>query len=913
MKNKLIIIVVGILALLILLGISFAIYSVNSEASIDLEKVSSEKSILIQNDNFGNLSDSKSSQNKKSVANGRSFKNSKLNEKVVDQTLCSAKTDDSNSEGESSELEIIFYDGDQNTLLTNYQLEIEFNFQNETPRRDFYTTDKEGKVRINTIKKGNMALSIFTKDYPISQETVSILFKRHTQAITLYRGGTIEIKATDQENKIINNLQVIFLPKFSLNLDFKSIDLPANLIDSRNIYQVSNITLGSHELFFKAKGYLESPIYKINIEPNKATYIEIKLLKPRVIYLDLNIEEKPKSIQVMKSKVRPEYYLYSNVHSSMLSLMDVKPFEGNKIYLNQKSLYEIALEERVVPFISIYVDTFVPQTIEINNHQDFYKISLDSALETTIKIIDSNKNAVVGAYVSCSSDFFYQNEYSDKDGYVKLIGLKKDMILNLKVSHENYVALNENWKFKGRDNLTKNFVLKDGNEINGIVTADGKGVAGADVFLYVYKFKDDLKAHTKTDGKGYYSFSHLFEEGYADYWIKVFHRKLGVAYKSRFYLADPISVFNFNLINEKSLSFKLVNNNGDSMPNQKFILKCVDANLEKYIGTTNEQGECNIFNLFPGKYLISLEGSEQTLNENNINVPSTNLILVCKPIDYTIINIKIPNNLDYLGLLTDISYSNFEISKINPSKKENGKYSLSKTNNHYDIGKRYEDDISNFQGIIGCSFGLEIFDIFLEAPGYSAIKVGPFKNFESIPKEIIINLNKGYDLRITVIDSQENKKIENETVEVYFNYYKLRGLPTNENGEVVFNHLIGKNTITINSEKYIPFQTEIDISETKDLLIKLTKVGHIKGQIVIPDEIEVISIELISDESQNKILYGKKPINTGEVEFNRLIPGDYSIKIKYKHLDAHKEFLINKILVESNKTTEINLSPIIEK
>ena len=106
--------------------------------------------------------------------------------------------------------------------------------------------------------------------------------------------------------------------------------------------------------------------------------------------------------------------------------------------------------------------------------------------------------------------------------------------------------------------------------------------------------------------------------------------------------------------------------------------------------------------------------------------------------------------------------------------------------------------------------------------------------------------------------------------------------------------------------------------QTKEMVIKLTKSGQLKGHLpIVKETVSRTLLTLIPiSPVKNQLVEGTIQIGAnGNFFFNQLLPGEYSISVEtnFNEGKIQKDLLPNKIIIESGKTTEINLDAIIKK
>ena len=227
----------------------------------------------------------------------------KSGQMVVDQTLKrSLSNDGSEDDSEKFEIvnEIILIDGATNLVLKNYRVALNFTFDNILA--DMYTveinrlkSDSNGKITFKTEKAGILNMVIISDTYAVLAQKVLVGYGKNEYKAKLYKGGILEIHATNEDNEIVKDLMVD--PQDWIYDEIVSSFKPLSFDAQRGLYTLINL-LGTTKLTFHAKGYNSTKVYQINIAPNQKSYLEIRLQRPRKIFLSLDLDNKPEKIKV---------------------------------------------------------------------------------------------------------------------------------------------------------------------------------------------------------------------------------------------------------------------------------------------------------------------------------------------------------------------------------------------------------------------------------------------------------------------------------------------------------------------------------------------------------------------------------------------------------------------------------------
>jgi hypothetical protein len=513
---------------------------------------------------------------------------------VVDQTLHSLAIEDEkvkyafNCVGtvkEKINVEISVSDGELNKILADLDVELKYKYNNDATKSEKFKTDKEGKFIFTTTQSGFVYLQLFTNDFSINSKYLSIRYGKNEYSAKLYKGGSLEVRATNAENKVVEGLTAKLggVSRFRQTQD----SLPMVLDAARGIYTLSNLPVGTQDVSFKAIGYQESPSYKIRVEAKGNSLLEVKLNASRTIFFDLAISTKPDLIFVSNRKiirsrgrnnVPTENLVVNNetgnsrqgnrqvnrqggfsggAQNQISTGVIGANGEKTEAFKNANGLYEFELEDRNTTGLTLYVDKYIPQDVNLVPEKDTYKLTLTEGYAGELLVTDEKGVVVVGASVNYAAGVFKQIAVSGEDGVALLTGLNEKMVLRLNVTHKDFVVFNDSWSFDSIEQNSKKIALVEAKGISGKIKFGDKVVMGAKVQLFI-SGNNNAIAKMDSDGEGTYFFNNLEDKKDKDYTLKAFHRDYGTAVSSTVKFENKAQVVDLTLIEEKSLGIKLV-------------------------------------------------------------------------------------------------------------------------------------------------------------------------------------------------------------------------------------------------------------------------------------------------------------------------------------------------------------------
>lgn len=916
MKNKQIIPIIGVLTLFVLVGIFYAFYSSNSENSIGIEKTPPAKTTVNQNSNEAKTFDSKSKLNNETNSIRPSVNNAKESDKVVDQMLHSSAIIDENvlgAEKEKLEIEITVYDGDQNRVLTDYPVEFEYTYFDYTYRESRFPEVKDSYVKGKgvTDNKGNLLiisednilsnLHLITQDYAIKTfETIAIDYGKNKLKAKLFRGGVLEFRAFNNESKVINDLQIIYHPVWK---KFKPFSL--NFDTERQLYIMKNIPLGSLELSFKAVGYHETVVYKLNVVAQAINTFDIKLNKPRKLTIDFDLSSKPNFIK---------YFLRNDFNAEATI--------GKVSYKNINNLYELEIDNFEINFFNLEVEGFITKVIYISPEIDYYKISLEKPFDGFLRIINEKEESIKGAEIYYSEERssrkfdnggysdFPENQivFTDEKGAASIKNLKNKMKIYLNVSAQNYKNETLVWDFSAKEKNAKTVILKSivAKEVNisGRILCENKVVQNASIILYKKNVQIEPVGYKDSDEKGNFKFSLEINENSEDteYFISAFHIIYGIAKSPTFKISNLPDEHILTLVKEKSFKLKLVDSQGMPLADKSITIE--PDNMGYYLTrriTTDKNGEFDFYNYTLGKYTFKINDFHYRITNRVFNYvkPEETIVLVAEKRLLKKLNIFTSNKEQYNGILKVEGEIKIEDKAVN-EKEVKGEFEQIST---------FSDESSNTFIYLPQSLFAKKFILTFNAPGFAIIRMGPYIKEDQLPIEFELNLQIGTALKINVEEFGYGLPIENAKVELLSDISKIAVLPTNKKGEVQFKNLQGKYQIKIVVKDFVIYKEEIEIPNIDDVKIKLIKGGSLNFSWEQRKEDEKITIVFWNEKEKYVRSFA------GEFELKNILPGEYVlglVKERESEIMVHKIYP-GKISIVNEKVFKVNIDELFKK
>jgi hypothetical protein len=247
------------------------------------------------------------------------------------------------------EFAITIIDGETKNALIEYGVILKYKIKDDEIKEVNYITDKQGKLKFSTSKSDNIIFHIITKDYGIHSFGRRLVNGNNYYIASLFKGGAIELRVTNNENNVIENLEAIVGKE--KNWHEKPFAAPLVFNSANGTYLIENLPIGLQEISFKAPGYLESVIYKIPVEVNSKTTFEVKLTKARKITIDLDVKVKPNSINILNTKFNRERITYGADDNRRLVN------ELTQVFKNKNDMYEYYILEKTTG-LSILADKY---------------------------------------------------------------------------------------------------------------------------------------------------------------------------------------------------------------------------------------------------------------------------------------------------------------------------------------------------------------------------------------------------------------------------------------------------------------------------------------------------------------------------------------------------------------------------
>lgn len=855
------------LLFLIIAGIFFAFYSVSNESSAgDEENLNSEQAKKEQNNSLHSGANKNEREQKNLKAKNFGNKN---NEKVVDQT---SRVNENvlGAETKIIEIEIVLFDGEQNKILPNYEAKVSIAFMENSSsnNNEFKRTDSEGKFILKTKRTGQASLCVYANAFAICAVPIFVNFGKNTCKVNLLKGGSVEIHATNTEDKPIENLKVIFKDSL-LNAIYEDSKLFA-FVSEKGVTIMKNVPIGNLTLSFKALGYQESWPFNINVSSNNTARLEVRLQRARMLYFDLEVKVKPKTIRVLHKVLR------------IVSGSPEDVIEEFLAYQNQKGLFEFQFEEQIQKDLMIIVSNYAFQELAILPNVDTYRLKMLEGFNGEIKVINSTGQPVSDAKILISEGTFHIETVSDSNGKVVLANLKENMNLELIVTHFQFNDLEDKWLFDAKKQKSKVVTLNNGVGVSGKITCGGKTVMGAKVILT--ENKSNIKAFDfsmvfETDADGNYYFFNLENKTGKTYFIEAYHSEYGVAKSTLFTIDTKKQEFNLILKNEKSTTIKIIDNNNQPLPHKQLVyyLKADEEYSKSF--ETDEKGECVLNNLIHGIYYFTLEDENLMISSAaEFQIPTDTIELKAYKMKKIKIHVSLSDDTPYKGVLSIKQNDMGRIKALDVIKIDDGVYSV-----YIDA-----DEMATF-------------DLYGEAADFPVVKMGNY-TANTIPEEINFKLPLSQSLKVKVEDSSNGKPVPFSLVKILNDSYLLQTLQTDEKGEIIFSNLNGVVHLNVTSEEFSNLNTTIDLSKTKEFVAKLMKGGGVKGHITIGEAFSKVSI-ILQPMGKSLDLDEK-----GNFEFLNIKPGQYTLNIKKTLKNANPDLPPNiKSIAFQISSGEINV------
>lgn len=918
MKSNIIVTLIGAFLLLLFCGSLIVYHAISSDESfvnnqIESNDIDAEVNHTANSENDNNEKTNASNPNmpgNEKVKNRKDFSsdentykkplvpsinNQNSKEVVVDQTLANTKNSPdliktSNIENttesiqEKVEIEITVLNGLDNKILADFDIDAIGEFRGGYIKSGSFKTDKNGKFILTVGIIGSMFLKLNTADYSTHTRVMSVKYGKNEYRAKLLKGGTLEIKATSADNKPVEGLTAKFNTFFRAPTEKDS--FPLTFDNVKGVYILNNVPLGAQDISFKAPGFLETEFYKVRVDVKNTSYLEVRLYGTKMLYFDLNIPKKPDLIFVTNLKranttvKSPEY----NVSTRLPSRVSNQTHIPNKIeikqdrlesFKNQNGLFEFELTEKSITNLTLDVDGYVPKEITITPNSDTYKIILMEGFTGKLQIKNEKNEPIAGATVTYTSGLLNQISVSNEKGEAELSGMTKSMWLQLAVVHPKYASWNEKWHFDSEEQNTKIIVLKEGKGISGKIKFEDKAVSGAIVTL-MQAGKPAPIATMTTGADGAYFFNKI--EGKSDilYVVSAIHSERGVATSAPTAISEKNITIDLVLVNEKSITVKVVDERGEPLHNKKVNIISDLNNEYAFSVATNEKGEAELFNINRGTYTVILDDSKYRCTPAKTTIPAGLVTLTAKKKNLKKVNITVSDGKPFSGEL---------------------KVTLER--NDWPIEVTVDEDGYFVEFNDSIVFVIVVF----QAQGYGSVRLGPYQNAENFPKEFNVHFKPGENFKVKVIDDADLQPIPYVTVEIIESGIKIEALPTNELGEINFSHIGGRFFVLVTDQSYAKFSTEFDGSQAKETTIRLVKGGSLKGHLTLKKEVAKAKI-MLEPGTENSAID-----SAGNFEILNLLPGEYTISVVRTFKDGRTQIekIPARIIIEREKQFEIDL------
>lgn len=820
---------------------------------------------------------------------------------------------------DKKEIEIHLIDGESNADLKNTPILIEILKDEKIVTFEKQISNNNGVISFKTKNLNIQNLTIAARGYVkhhlknLSLPTIGL----NKYEAKLYKGGSIEVKATNKEGNRIANLEAV------LYYGNETILHPSTFNPKTGIYLLTDVPLGYQGVFFKAKGYHDTPTYSIRITSKELTKLEIQLDLPRIITIELDCPKKPAFIIGYRNKIENNIYMFKDelITNSLPSSTNCQfgpppDYTKNLVKIiankNENDLYEITINSNRINTIQFDFEEYVSKYITIDQKINYYKLKLEKIYNGSIKVLNEKdepaKNAKIWfsptSFTEIEGEKFDYSDYpdnskvilSDENGFAQINNLKAnmDILIQIELEDEDYSYSNHEWKYREAENqsiiIRLKSKIKNTNSVMGIIKSGGNAVNEAKISLYTKSGECYSTTTSGQDGRFAINYYQPIESNTNDFYLIANHPEYGVSKSPYFHFDNKPLNLDLNLIKEKSLNLKIMDSNNTPFSNEKIFL-LIGGNYRN--ATTDINGEAVLFNLTHGEFKVLLNNNIYKIkNSDNIIIPSEKVTLIVEKKELTKLNISLSNSSSYKG--------KFDIFIAEENQKFPKKLiPLIDTAGNIFLNLK-ENDLSDYKDKV-------IF--YISAIDYAIAKAGPFNLNDEYPESIDIKLTAGESLKILVTEAKTFLPIKNILIEAYIGHIRIGILPTNNLGEVDFKNLTGKINISIKPENHAEYLNEIDLAEKNFLEINLIKGGSLIGKWKKGNKNEFITFGLFGKIYKNVYIF------YDNFEIKNLNPDEYRInyiKSDDKSIITHKSFE-NKIIIEEGKTIEIDIDELIKK
>lgn len=373
---------------------------------------------------------------------------------IVDQTISSNKSKQSIStkkEDENNKAQVILtlIDGNENKPLENHEINLKvIEFKNKSVvKNQSFKTDKNGNILVDLLNYGEFEFEIKANTFIIQKDNLKVLEDKNKMTIKLIRGGILELKVFDDENKMIElPITVSFYQIFSNSQEILKFDT------KRGCYVFFEVPIGLQNIKIKSPGYIETDYFQTFVSSNRISCLEIKMKKAKTITFDIEAKEKPQSI-VLYEEIGGLRRIENNLDYGNLS---------QEVFKNDLGLYEFKLERNGPVNISIYANHFFSYPITITNSIYSYKIKLQENLNNVIQVKNEKEQPIFGATIRFLDGNQIRETTTDIIGVGFLPYLEVNKLIKVNVISEGYIGHSENLLINNFLENSKVIVLKEG-------------------------------------------------------------------------------------------------------------------------------------------------------------------------------------------------------------------------------------------------------------------------------------------------------------------------------------------------------------------------------------------------------------------------------------------------------------------
>lgn len=470
-----------------------------------------------------------------------------------------------------------------------------------------------------------------------------------------------------------------------------------------------------------------------------------------------------------------------------------------------------------------------------------------------------------------------QEVLTDKEGIALFEGLHKEEKLRVSAEQKGYVTARPNWNYDAAT-TELHIKLKEGVGAQGVVLVDQNPAPGVKVYL-LRSGRNSMVSTTETDGEGKFYFQDLQNEQYQ---VKAFHEDLGVASSNTFKFEDKAIDLSLALVQEKSLSIRLLDQSGQPLIGENIVLINGFDREGGYSFVTDSDGRYVCNNMIHGNYNVMLNNDLLKADKRFIVVPQTEEVTITAENKDLIELIVTEGQTPYKGSLTAYIETNFFSTPIDIIEPQPGKYFIEV--------RRRRNNINDFFFLV-------------EAADYAVARVGPFKTRENVGNKIKVNLVKGKGYKVMVKEKLSGNVMPNVVVEIFQGKTLIQSLPTDATGQIFFANLSDDFQVQIEHSGYAKFLFDFKNTGKRELIVDLTKGGTIKGFYEKPPNEESVSTTAFLEPSNESFKIG----DDGKFEFINIAPGTYTVRIERILKNGQKKIENDQtaLRVEEGQTVEL--------